>query len=272
LTDKVDELVKSQKMMDYLIVGKNRLEIAWHGPGPEEAPTLVFLHEGLGCVSLWRDFPAKLSAATGCGAFVYSRLGYGKSDPCELPRPLRFMHTEGLKVLPRVLAAAGIKECILVGHSDGGSIAIVYAGGTPAVPLRGLITEAAHVFCEQLSVDSIQFAKEQYENKDLRRQLSKYHGANTECAFRGWNDVWLHPDFMNWNIEEYLPGIKVPMLAIQGQDDQYGTGAQLTAIGRQAGGSPETLMLPVCRHTPHVEQEAATLNAMQAFIHNLLLP
>lgn len=259
-------------MTEHLVIDQHKLEIAWHGPDPDDAPTLVFLHEGLGCVSLWRDFPAKLSAATGCGAFVYSRLGYGRSDPCELPRPIRFMHTEGLEVLPRVLAAAGIRECILIGHSDGGSIAIVYAGGTPAAPLRGLITAAAHVFCEQLSVDSIQLAKEQYETNDLRRKLFKYHGTNTECAFRGWNDVWLHPDFMNWNIKEYLPGIQVPMLAIQGEDDQYGTGAQLTAIGTLAGGSPETLMLPNCRHTPHVEQEEATLKAMQAFIQILLTP
>lgn len=258
-------------MTDYLNVDGHELEVAWHGPGPSEAPTLVFLHEGLGCVALWRDFPAKLAAATGCGAFVYSRLGYGKSDPCDLPRPIRFMHTEGLSVLPRVLAAAGIEACILVGHSDGGSIAIVYAGGTPALPLRGLITEAAHVFCEQLSVDSIADAKKQYEQHDLRARLYKYHGANTRCAFRGWNDVWLHPDFMAWNIEKYLPGIQVPMLALQGRDDPYGTRAQVEAIGRQTGPQTRTRILPDCRHAPHAEQEAATLDAMQSFIQELLI-
>jgi pimeloyl-ACP methyl ester carboxylesterase len=257
-------------MTNYITVGTDRLEVAWHGPGPDEAPTLVFLHEGLGCVALWRDFPAKLAAATGCGAFVYSRLGYGKSDPCKLPRPIRFMHTEGLEVLPGVLAVAGIKECILVGHSDGGSIAIVYAGGTPAVPLRGLITEAAHIFCEQLSVDSIEAAKRQYEKNGLRQKLFKYHGANTRCAFRGWNDVWLHPDFMAWNIEEYLPGIKVPMLAIQGEDDQYGTPAQIEAIRQKTGPRTETVLLPDCRHAPHAEQEQATLEAMRKFIQKLL--
>jgi pimeloyl-ACP methyl ester carboxylesterase len=257
-------------LTQYLQINGHRLETAWHGPGPEQAPTLVFLHEGLGCVALWRDFPARLAAATGCGALVYSRLGYGKSDPCELPRPIRFMHTEGLDVLPRVLATAGIKECILIGHSDGGSIAIVYAGGTPAVPLKGLITEAAHVFCEQLSVDSIEAARVQYERHELRARLRKYHGTNTEYAFRGWNDVWLHPDFMQWNIEEYLPGIRVPMLAIQGVDDQYGTTAQLLAIEEQTGPLTETLLLPDCRHAPHVEQEQATLDAMQAFIQRLL--
>ena len=257
-------------MTDFLQIDGHNLEFTWHGPGPDEAPTLVFLHEGLGCVALWRDFPAKLAAATGCGACVYSRLGYGKSDPCKLPRPIRFMHTEGLEVLPRVLAAAGIQDCILVGHSDGGSIAIVYAGGTPAVPLRGLITAAAHVFCEQLSVDSIALARVQYERHDLRQKLEKYHGTNTKFAFRGWNDVWLHPDFMQWNIEEYLPGIKVPMLAIQGVDDQYGTAAQIEAIAAQTGPRTQTLMLPDCRHAPHVEQQQATLEAMQRFIRALL--
>jgi len=217
-------------LTNFVHIDGYKLEFTWHGPGPDEAPTLVFLHEGLGCVALWRDFPAKLAAATGCGAFVYSRLGYGKSDPCQLPRPIHFMHTEGLDVLPRVLEAACIKDCILVGHSDGGSIAIVYAGGTLAAPLRGLITAAAHVFCEQLSVDSIERARTQYEHHALRQKLEKYHGENTTCAFRGWNDVWLHPDFMQWNIEEYLPGINVPMLAIQGVDDQYGTAAQIESI------------------------------------------
>lgn len=257
-------------MTDYLRVDHHRLEIDWHGPGPDKAPTLVFLHEGLGCVALWRDFPAKLAAATGCGALVYSRLGYGKSDPCELPRPIRFMHTEGLEGLPRVIAAAGIKACILIGHSDGGSIAIVYAGGTPALPLRGVITEAAHVFCEQVSVDSIESAKKQYENHDLRQKLFKYHGANTDCAFRGWNDVWLHPDFMAWNIEEYLPGIKVPMLAIQGEDDQYGTPAQIEAIRLKTSPLTKTVLLADCQHAPHVEQEQATLEIMRRFIQKLI--
>jgi len=257
-------------LTQYLQVDGHKLEFAWHGPRPDEAPTLVFLHEGLGCVALWRDFPAKLAAATGCGALVYSRLGYGKSDPCELPRPISFMHTEGLEVLAPVLTAAGIRDCILVGHSDGGSIAIIYAGGTPAVPLRGLITAAAHVFCEQLSVDSIEIARTQYEHHDLRQKLERYHGANTKFAFRGWNDVWLHPDFMQWNIEEYLPGIKVPMLAIQGQDDQYGTAAQIEAIAAKTGPRTQTLLLPNCRHAPHMEQEQATLDATQNFIQALL--
>ena len=256
--------------LEYLEVFGSRLELCWHGPTPEEAPTLVFLHEGLGCVEMWRDFPAKLAEATNCGAMVYSRLGYGRSDPCELPRPIRFMHHEGLTVLPKILEVAGIRECILVGHSDGGSIAIVYAGGTQADPVRGLITEAAHVFCEEITVRSIEEAKTVYEWNDLRQKLMKYHGSNTHCAFWGWNGVWLDPDFMNWNIEEYLPGIRVPMLVIQGADDEYGTRAQVDAISRQAGADAEVKILPDCGHSPHKDQTEKTFEAMKAFISKIL--
>jgi pimeloyl-ACP methyl ester carboxylesterase len=258
--------MKTHAPSSYLTAGGNRLEMIWHGPPPEDAPTLIFLHEGLGCIALWRDFPAKLAAATGCGALVYSRAGYGHSDPCSLPRPIRFMHHEGLEILPQVIDAANIRKCILVGHSDGGSIAIVYAGGTPASPLLGLITEAAHVFCEDITAESIQKAAEIYRNSDLRGKLEKYHGKNTDCAFWGWNRVWLDPEFRKWNLEEYLPGIKVPMLAIQGADDEYGTAAQVEAIKRQAGAGAEILMLPKCGHSPHRDQEKRTLHAMTEFI------
>lgn len=219
---------------------------------------------------MWRDFPAKLAVATGCGALVYSRLGYGGSDPCPLPRPIDFMHDEGLRILPQVIAATGIRDCMLIGHSDGGSIAIIYAGGTPAIPLRGLITEAAHLFCEEISVRSIQKAKKAYQEEGLYSKLEKYHGPNTECAFRGWNDVWLDPDFINWNIEAYLPEIRVPMLAIQGEQDEYGTPAQIGAIANQAGAGVEIKMFPQCGHSPHKVQEDATLEIMQSFISRIL--
>lgn len=250
----------------YLTVNGRRLEARWHGPSPGQAPTLVFLHEGLGCVEMWRDFPAKLAKATGCGALIYSRLGYGRSESCDLPRPVRFMHDEGLTVLPKVLAAAGIQECILIGHSDGGSIAIVYAGGTPAAPLRGLITEAAHVFSEELTIDSIRKARDAFEQGRLHGKLARYHGENTHCAFWGWNGAWLHPDFIRWNIEQYLPAISVPMLAIQGENDEYGTRRQVQAIARQAGAGAQVLMLPKCGHSPHRDQEKTVLAAMQAYI------
>jgi pimeloyl-ACP methyl ester carboxylesterase len=255
----------------YLTVDGKRLETIWYGPSPDLAPTLVFLHEGLGCAQMWRDFPARLADATGCGALVYSRLGYGRSEPCRLPRPVRFMHDEGLRVLPRLLAAAEIQECILVGHSDGGSIAIIYAGGTAAPQLKGLITEAAHVFCEELTLASIQRAKAAYEQGDLRNRLTRFHGSNTQCAFQGWNDAWLHPDFVHWNLEEYLPAITVPMLVIQGEDDPYGTRRQVETIARQAGAGARVLMLAGCGHSPHRDQEDTVLEAMQAYIASLLV-
>ena len=259
-----------ETQIDYLKIGNTQLEVAWHGPSPKDAPTLVFLHEGLGCVSMWRDFPERLSAATGCGAFVYSRLGYGHSDPCPLPRGIRFMHDEGLQVLPEVIKAAGIRELIIIGHSDGGSIAFVYAGGTPVKSIRGIITEAAHVFCEDVTIESIKIAKEAYLNGDLRQRLQKYHGNNIDCAFWGWNDTWLHPDFVHWNIEEYLPGINVPVLAIQGENDEYGTEAQVEAIRRQTASETEVLMLPDCGHAPHLQQEPRTLEAMTQFVLKLI--
>ncbi len=253
-------------MNNYLTVGGKRLEVAWHGPAPDEAPTLIFLHEGLGCVAMWRDFPQELAAATGCRALVYSRLGYGRSDPCPLPRSVSYMHDEGLEVLPELLTVAGIREYILIGHSDGGSIALIFAGGTPATSLRGVITEAAHVFCEELSVQSIEAAKDAFQHTNLREKLIKYHGNNVDCAFWGWNGVWLDPEFLHWNLEEYLPRINVPLLVMQGQDDQYGTIAQVEAIARQAGAGAEVVMLPACGHSPHREQRAATFEAMKNFV------
>jgi len=256
-----------------LVVQGNRLEIAWHYPADMAAAsktTLVFLHEGLGCTAMWRDFPAKVAVATGCRAFVFSRLGYGRSDSCPLPRPIRFMHDEGLTMLPEVLAAANIDDYILIGHSDGGSIALIHAGGTPARGLRGVITEAAHIFCEALTIRSIQQAKTAFSDGDLRQKLEKYHGKNTDTAFWGWNDVWLHPEFSRWNIASYLPGIQVPVLAIQGEADHYGTQAQIDAIVQQAGGGAEIVMLRGCGHAPHRDRENATLAAMRSFIGRIV--
>jgi len=257
---------------EYLTVRGRRLEIAWHGPGPDEAPTLIFLHEGLGCVDMWRDFPAKLADITGCGSLVYSRLGYGRSESCHLPRPIRYMHDEGLYVLPELIKAAGVRECILIGHSDGGSIALIYAGGTPAAPLRGMITEGAHVFCENINIQSIRKAKELYLTSNLLEKLKKYHGANTDCAFRGWNDAWLHPDFLFWNIEEYLPEINVPIMIIQGENDNYGTIAQVETIDKKTAVNSEILMLAECGHSPHKDREEAALEGMKRFVKKILKP
>jgi pimeloyl-ACP methyl ester carboxylesterase len=219
---------------------------------------------------MWGDFPSELAAATGCGAFVYSRLGYGKSNSIILPRPIRYMHDEGLEVLPQLLEVTGIRDCILIGHSDGGTIALIYAGGTEATLLRGLITEAAHVFCEDICLEAVHHARKLYLQGALRRSLEKHHGGNTDNAFWGWHDVWLLPDFKNWNIEEYLSEVKVPMLVMQGDDDHHGTAAQAEAISRQVPASEEAMMIPDCGHAPHKEQEAVVFNAMRTYISRLL--
>jgi pimeloyl-ACP methyl ester carboxylesterase len=247
---------------------RNRLETAWHGPPPDQAPTLVFLHEGLGCVAMWRDFPAALAAATGMGAFVYSRFGYGKSPPALLPRPLTYMHDEAA-LLPEILDDAKIREAVLVGHSDGGSIALVHAA-TGDARLRGLALEAPHVLCEDVSVASIAAAREAYDHGDLRVRLARYHGANVDVAFRGWNDAWLDPGFRAWNLEAYLPKIQVPVLVVQGEDDAYGTVAQVDAIERGLRAPFTRCVLPSCGHAPHKDQPARTLAAMQAFVRSVL--
>lgn len=238
-------------------------------PGDAARPVLVLLHEGLGSVSMWRDFPDRLAAATGAPVFLYSRAGYGRSSPQPLPWPATYMHREALEVLPKVLGAAAIGACVLVGHSDGGSIALIHAGGAPHAGLRGIVTMAAHVFNEKVCVDSIAQARVAYETADLRDRLMRHHGANVDNAFRGWNDVWLSAAFQRWNIEAYLPRIAVPLLALQGVDDEYGSEAQVDAIVRQAGGPAEKLMLPNCRHAPHRDQPQMVLAALARFLGRL---
>ncbi len=249
----------------YLEAGGHRLEYAWWGPPPEQAPTLVFLHEGLGSVAQWRDFPRQLSEATGFGAFAYSRLGYGRSDPVELPRPLRYMHEEAV-LLPEVLSAVGIKEFVLVGHSDGASIAIIYAGSGREPGLKGLILEAPHVFAEQVGLESIEKARQAFLTTDFPQKLAKYHGENLQGAFWGWNRAWLDPGFRSWNLESYLPQIQVPTLIIQGEDDQFGTMKQVEAVRSQVRGPVEVLLLPQCGHSPHRDHPKEVLEVMRAFV------
>jgi pimeloyl-ACP methyl ester carboxylesterase len=256
--------------MPHLSAGGHRLEYAWLGPAPEDAPTLVFLHEGLGCVSTWRDFPARLADATGWGALVYSRAGYGGSDPVPLPRPLGFMHDEAV-VLPEVMDAARVREAILVGHSDGASIALVHAGRDRPARVRALVLEAPHVFCEDVTVRSIEEAGVAYAGGGpLRRALERHHGANADVAFWGWNRAWLDPGFRDWNLEEFLPGIDVPVLVIQGHDDAYGTLRQLDAIEAGAAARVQRLVLADCGHAPHRDQPERVLEAMAAFVREVL--
>lgn len=237
--------------------------------GDEDKPTLIFLHEGLGCVDMWRDFPERLSELTGCPALVYSRQGYGHSNPCSVPRPLTYMHVEALEVLPELQKTAGIGEHVLIGHSDGGSISLINAGGKPSDGLRGVVTMSPHVFCEEITVRSIEAARKAYLEADLRKGLKKYHGENTDCAFWGWNKAWLNPDFINWNIEEYLPSIKVPQLVIQGNEDPYGSAAQVDAIESQSGGPARVCMIQNCGHSPHKEKPLECLEEINLFLNSL---
>lgn len=234
--------------------------IAGRVPG---APELVFLHEGLGSVSHWKDFPARVGEATGCPVTVYSRYGSGNSALLTEPRPVRYMHDEALLVLPELLAQLEIENPILIGHSDGASIAIIYAGAHDH--LRGLVLLAPHVFVEDLSVTSIAEAKVQFETTNLPEKLGRHH-RDAAKTFWGWNEIWLHPEFRKWNIEEYLPRIGCPVLVIQGVDDQYGTMAQAEAIRRQVAGEVEVLALENCRHSPQRNQPEAALEAIRKFV------
>ncbi|MBN1577552.1 MAG: alpha/beta hydrolase [Chitinispirillaceae bacterium] len=252
----------------FIINGTN-LEYRWIGPPPGGSPTFLFLHEGLGCVSLWRDFPARLAERTGLSALVYSRAGYGGSDPVSLPRPVRFMHDEA-ETLATLLEQLNIREAILVGHSDGASIALIHAGRTGCAGVKALLLEAPHVFTEPSGLASIAKITEVYRTTDLRDRLARHHGTNTDIAFRGWNDVWLDPDFRSWNIEEFLPAITVPVLLIQGNDDEYGTIRQIEAIKRQVKGPVEVLNVPACGHSPHREHPGLALDAMTSFVQRHL--
>jgi pimeloyl-ACP methyl ester carboxylesterase len=242
-----------------------RLDAAWWGPKPP-APTLVLLHEGLGCVELWRDWPQRLARESGLGVLAYSRWGYGRSEPVELPRPLDYMEREGLGSVGQVLDAAGVQECVLVGHSDGASITLVHAGSPRRHPsVRGLVLLAPHVFCEELSVQSIGRARDAYQRGELRARLRKYHGENVDGAFWGWNRAWLDPSFKQWNIESCLKGIEVPVLAVQGVHDEYGTLAQLDAIERGVRGPFTRRVLEGCGHSPHRDQPELTTLAVVTF-------
>jgi pimeloyl-ACP methyl ester carboxylesterase len=249
---------------DTVVADGKRLEAVGYGPPPENAPTIVMLHEGLGCVELWRDFPAKLAAATGWGVFAYSRAGYGLSDPVDLPRPLDYMTREANISLPQALEAAGFQRGILLGHSDGASIAAIYAGEVVDSRLLGLVLMAPHLFTEEPGLASIAAARAAYEGGDLRAKLAKYH-RNVDNAFRGWNDAWLDPGFKSWNIADSIDRWQVPALLIQGSDDQYGTLAQIRAIEARSPRPVVTEILPACRHSPQTDRPQATLDAILKF-------
>ena len=250
-----------------IVLDGRRLEAAWWGSNVDEAPTLVLLHEGLGCVALWRDLPLRLAADTGCRVFAYSRFGYGRSDPVTLPRPMTYMHQEALDVLPRVLDAARISRAVLIGHSDGGSIAAIHAGAVRDPRITGIVLIAAHFFVEEQNLQSIVRIGTEYETTDLRARLARYH-ANVDNAFCGWHDAWLDPRFRDFDITDYLPGITVPVLALQGADDPYGTVAQLSCLERTVRSPLETKLIPGARHAPQLEAavKETALAAIAGFV------
>lgn len=255
-----------QEESGFFSIADLQLEYQFFTPSPDPGLTLVLLHEGLGCLALWKEFPLQLAEQTGCRVLAYSRAGYGGSSPCALPRPLSFMHDEALTVLPQVLTAAGIRRAVLVGHSDGASIALINAGGLADQRVRGLILMAPHVFVEELTLKSIRQARTAYLTTDLPERLGRYHGDNLECAFWGWNRAWLDEEFRDWNLEEYLPQITVPVLLIQGEDDNYGTVRQLEKIAAGLPAGAEQTLLPGCGHAPFRDRPTATLQAVSTFL------
>ncbi|WP_298397750.1 alpha/beta hydrolase [uncultured Azonexus sp.] len=249
--------------MKHILVAGLNLEYRDIPASAVDRPTLVMLHEGLGCVAMWRDFPDKLAATTGCRVLVYSRPGYGSSDPHPQPRQPDYMHREAREVLPAFLAALGIVRPVLVGHSDGGSIALIHAGSFPQA-VAGLVVMAPHEFVEEETLAGIRTARKFWSSSDWPQRLARYH-RDAQRVFHDWNDCWLSPEFRDWNIEDSLPAIGCPVLAIQGEDDEYATLRQIEVIAEKVPGT-QLLCLANCGHSPQRDQEAAVLAAIAGFV------
>jgi pimeloyl-ACP methyl ester carboxylesterase len=253
----------------FLQIGAASLEYRMIGPSTADAPTLVLLHEGLGSLDLWGDFPEKLAALTGAGVFVYSREGYGASSKVNLPRPLDYMHGEALDVLPKILKQIGFQRGILIGHSDGASIATIYAGSVQDHRIRGLSLIAPHFVVEDVSVSSIAETKLAFEKGDLRAKLTKWH-KDVDGAFNGWNDAWLDPEFRKWDISESLGYIRVPIQIVQGQEDQYGTTRQISIAEEECYCPVDVTLLPNVGHAPHKEAGAITVKIVSEYVNRIL--
>ncbi len=253
----------------FLEIDGGRLEYACHGLAPAQSPTIILMHEGLGSVALWKDFPEALAKTTGLGVFVYSRFGYGKSSPCALPRPLDYMTQEAVDVLPKVLDAINLEKGILMGHSDGGTIASIYVGSLEDFRIRGLIVMAPHYFTEPEGLSSIEQSKELYEQGDLNARLSKYHD-DVDCAFWGWNSAWLDPEFKEWNVSEVIDYLRIPTLAIQGAQDAYGTLAQIEEISSRSYAPVDVAIIEDCGHSPHRDQPEKVLESVSEFTARLV--
>jgi pimeloyl-ACP methyl ester carboxylesterase len=253
----------------FLRIEASDLEYRMIGPQPEAAPTLVMLHEGLGSAGLWGDFPDRLQAVTGFGVFAFSRAGYGASTPAKLPRGLDYMHVEALEILPKLLDRIDFRRGLLVGHSDGASIAAIYAGGTGDHRVRGVVMIAPHFVVEDVSVASIAAIKTVYETGGLRAKLERWHG-DVDNAFYGWNGAWLDVRFRDWDISEYLAYIRVPVAILQGVDDEYGTIRQVEIAREECYCPVDVTMIAGAGHSPHREAPEATLNAISEFARSIL--
>jgi pimeloyl-ACP methyl ester carboxylesterase len=242
----------------FISVAGVRLEYEWIGQDQQGPEPVVLLHEGLGSVSMWKDFPQRLSQALSRPVFVYSRRGYGHSDPLPAPRNVRYMHDEALQTLPELLDRLGIDRPLLFGHSDGASIALIHAAESTR-PVAGLVLLAPHLFVEDISIAGIEAAKTAYLETNLRERLARHHDA-VDGAFWGWNNIWLHPEFRNWNIEASVAKIRCPILAIQGYEDEYGT---LNQIERIAALTTDVRLVKLerCGHSPHRDNPEAVLSA-----------
>jgi pimeloyl-ACP methyl ester carboxylesterase len=253
----------------FLRIGSSDLEYRMIGPAPEDAPTIIMLHEGLGSAGQWGDFPDRLQAATGVGVFVYSRAGYGASTPATLPRPLDYMHIEALDVLSKLLDEIGFRRGLLLGHSDGASIAAIYAGGVADHRVRGVAMIAPHFIVEDVSVTSIAEIKQAYETTNLKSKLARWH-SDVDNAFYGWNGAWLDPRFSNWDISEFLAYIRVPLAILQGANDQYGTLRQVEIAQEECYCPVDVTIVPDAGHSPHRDAPEASLNAIAEFAGRIL--
>lgn len=252
----------------FTVVKGQIIEWCWFGPPPDAAPTLVFLHEALGCVAAWRSFPRALADRLGFGAFVYSRAGFGRSGPGVMPLPLDYHQREALECLPELLNQAGIRQAVLVGHSDGGTMALLHAGVMRDPRVRAVVTMAAHVFNEDVTIQGIEAAKREYRDS-FRQPLTRYHGNKASAVFCGWSDIWLSPAFRSWTIAPALAGITQPLLAVQGENDRYGTLAQVDAIVEGVSGPAERLIMHACGHVPHLEKKDELVDAVARFVGSL---
>lgn len=255
---------------NHRIINNKKLYTRWIKPEgvAADAPVLVLLHEGLGCIEMWKRVPEMLAQATGMPVFLYERQGYGKSDPLELPRPKDYLEREAFDWLPQVLEAEGIQTPILFGHSDGGSIALLYAA---RYAVRAVIAESAHVCVEEVTLEGIRDAQQAFRESNIREKLQRYHDDKTDALFSAWSDTWLRDDFWTWNIEAYLPSISAPTLIVQGVQDEYATPAHVDRILRGLGSADKQgVLLPNCAHVPHLQNAEETLKTILEFIRRVV--